>query len=104
MKVSKKENKIRDALKTRMDLLFIRQLRNSGYDLKSDYPNGEMNLLYDFEREEHFRAKKQKVEVVKKKGPRQILNPDKTTLEFKVELDAHRFSKEEFKESLENSI
>jgi len=87
-----------------MDLLFIRQLRNSGYDLKSDYPNGEMNLLYDHEREEHFKERKEKVEVVKKKGPRQILNPDKTTLEFKEELEAHKFSKDEFKESLEATI
>ena len=69
MKLSKKESKFRERLKTRMDLLFIRQLRESGYDLKSD-PKYDLNLLYDWEREEQFQAKRVKVEVVKKKGPR----------------------------------
>ena len=69
MKLSKKESKFRERLKTRMDLLFIRQLRESGYEVKSD-PKYDLNLLYDWEREEQFQAKREKVEVVKKKGPR----------------------------------
>ena len=69
MKLSKKESKFRERLKTRMDLLFIRQLRESGYEVKSD-PKYDLNLLYDWEREEQFQAKRVKVEVVKKKGPR----------------------------------
>jgi len=69
VKLSKKESKFRERLKTRMDLLFIRQLRESGYEVKSD-PKYDLNLLYDWEREEQFQAKREKVEVVKKKGPR----------------------------------
>jgi hypothetical protein len=52
-----------------------------------------MNLLYDWEREKLFASRRAKVDVVKKKGPRQILNPDLKTVEFKVDLDEHTFSR-----------
>ena len=63
-----------------------------------------MNLLYDKEREEYFKARKEKVEVVKKKGPRQILHPEMDTVEYKEIEENRRFSKEEFKEQLAAAI
>lgn len=63
-----------------------------------------MNLLYDWEREKLFASRRAKVEVVKKKGPRQILNPDLNTVEFKVDLDEHKFSRKGFRQQLEMSI
>ena len=52
-----------------------------------------MNLLYDKEREMYFRERKEKVEIQKKKGPRQILHPELDTEEYKKLLDARTFSK-----------
>lgn len=80
-----KASALSDKLKTRMDLLFIRQMKESGYNICND-PSIDMNLLYDKEREKLFKEKEDKVEKVKKKGPRQILNPDLATLEFKVDM------------------
>lgn len=52
-----------------------------------------MNLLYDWEREALFNARKAKVEVVKKKGPRHIIYPEMSTMNLKADLDAHGFSR-----------
>ena len=86
-----------------MDLLFIRQMKESGYNIFND-PEIDMNLLYDKEREKLFKEKEDKVEKVKKKGPRQILNPDLATLEFKVDLGDQKFDAHEFRERLEQGI
>lgn len=85
-----KASALADKLKTRMDLLFIRQMRESGYNICID-PSINMNLLYDYEREKLFKEKEDKVEKVKKKGPRQILNPDLATLEFKVDMGFQKY-------------
>lgn len=65
----KKVNKLADKLKTKPELLFLRQLKEQG--LKISYDSEiDMNLLYDWEREKLFASRRAKVEVVKKKGPR----------------------------------
>ena len=74
MQNNNKNSKIRDKLKTRQDLLFIRLLQESGATIFSD-PEIKLNLLYDWERDEYFQKMKKKVEVKKKKGPRELLNP-----------------------------
>jgi small-conductance mechanosensitive channel len=90
--VNSAKNKLAEKLKTRPDLLFLRQLKEQGQRISYD-PNIDMNLLYDWEREKLFADRRAMVEVVKKKGPRQILNPNLTTLDFKVDLDAHNFTR-----------
>jgi hypothetical protein len=58
-----------DKLKTKPELLFLRQLKEQG--LKISYDSDiDMNLLYDWEREKLFASRRAKVEVVKKRGPR----------------------------------
>ena len=65
----KKVNKLADKLKTKPELLFLRQHKEQG--LKISYDSEiDMNLLYDWEREKLFASRRAKVEVVKKKGPR----------------------------------
>jgi hypothetical protein len=76
-------------------LLFIRLLQESGVTVFSD-PDIQLNLLYDWERDQHFKKLKQKVEVQRKKGPRQILNPDLKTVDFKVDMGSHHFDRHEF--------
>ena len=63
-----------------------------------------MNLLYDYEREKLFKEKEDKVEKVKKKGPRQILNPDLATLEFKVDMGFQKYDAQDFRDRLEQGI
>ena len=63
-----------------------------------------MNLLYDWEREKLFANRRAKIEVVKKKGPRQILNPGLDTMDAKVNLDAHTFNRKQFRNQLQQSM
>jgi hypothetical protein len=98
-----KSNKLADKLKTRPDLLFLRQLKEQGLNVTYD-PEIDMNLLYDWEREALFAKRRAKAEVVKKKGPRQILNPDLKTTDLRVDLDAHKFTRKQFRNDLEQLL
>ena len=64
-----------------MDLIFIRKLRDiDGLNISSD-PACEINLMYEHERNIHFRKAEELTQIPRKKGPREILHPDKMTIE-----------------------
>jgi hypothetical protein len=78
-----------------MDLIFIRKLRDiDGQKVISD-PALEVNLMYQHERNLHFRREEESREVPRKKGPREILHPEKMTLN-RADL-RENFNKEEFR-------
>ena len=85
-----------------MDLIFIRKLRDiDGLNVVCD-PAIEINLMYQNERNLHFQREEEGREIPKKKGPREILNPEKMTVNRAEQSGS--FDKEEFRAKIFKSL
>ena len=85
-----------------MELIFIRKLRDiDGLNISSD-PACEINLMYEHERNLHFRKEEKRTQIPRKRGPREILHPEKMTIE-RAEC-RESFDKEEFKAKIYKSL
>ena len=74
--ISGAKNRISKLMETRMDLMFIRKLKEDGKPVIDD-PAIRFNLMYDHERDKYFEEKEKAKIVQKKVGPRELLNPRK---------------------------
>ena len=81
-KESRNARNAEPVFKTRMDLLFLRKLKEEGHQVVHE-PSLSKQLMYDWEiRAAHVREEMEKLTFNRKKGPRQIHRPERYRLEF----------------------